>query len=66
MYIIKKPGIIKFLFGDNKTIAERIGITHFSLCRILSGKQPTKYQTAYCITKIYNSNKEVKDYFKIV
>lgn len=64
MYIIKKPGIITFLFGDNKTIAKRIGITNYSLSRILNGKQKTRYATAYCITKIYNPDKEVLDYFK--
>lgn len=64
MYIIKKPGVITFLFGDNKTIAKRIGITNYSLSRILNGKQKTKYTTAYCITKLYNPDKEVEDYFK--
>lgn len=66
MYKIKKPGIIKFMFGDNKTISNMIGINNSSLCRILNGKQTTKYKTAYCIVKLYNSEKEVEDYFKIV
>lgn len=64
MYEIKKPGIIKFLYGDNKIIAKKIGLNHSSLCRILNGKQTTKYLTAYCITKIFNPDKEVKNYFK--
>lgn len=66
MYIIKKPGIISFLFGDNKQISKNIGISSYTLSRILNGKQKTKYTTAYCITKIYDSNKEVLDYFKRV
>lgn len=65
MYQIKRPGIIKFLFGDNKKISERIGISPESLSRILKGKQTTKYKTAYCITKLYNSEKEVSDFFII-
>lgn len=64
MYIIKKPGIISFLFGDNKKISKKIGISSYTLSRILNGKQKTKYTTAYCITKIYDPNKEVLDYFK--
>ena len=64
MYIVKEPYIIRFLFGDNKKISEQIGINNASLCRILSGKQATKYATAYCIVKTFNSEKEVLDYFK--
>lgn len=66
MYIIKKPGKIKFLFGDNKKISKKIGISNYSLSRILNGKQATKYTTAYCITKIYDPDKEVLDYFKLI
>jgi plasmid maintenance system antidote protein VapI len=66
MYIIKKPGIISFLFGDNKQISKNIGISSYTLSRIINGKQATKYTTAYCITKIYDPNKEVLDYFKRV
>lgn len=66
MYKIKKPGIIKFLFGDNKPIAKKIGISHISLWRILNGKANTRYETAYCIVKIYDPEKEVLDYFKLV
>lgn len=64
MYKIKKPGIIKFLFGDNVSISEKIGLNNASLSRILNGKQTTKYATAYCIVKAFNSEKEVLDYFK--
>lgn len=66
MYIIKKPGIIKFLFGDNKEISKRIGITSCTLSRIINGKQATRYTTAYCIVKLYNPDKEVLDYFKLI
>lgn len=66
MYIIKKPGIIKFLFGDNKEISKRIGITSYTLSRIINGKQATRYTTAYCIVKLYNPDKEVLDYFKLI
>lgn len=64
MYIVKEPNIIKFLFGDNKRISEQIGINNAVLCRILKGKQATKYTTAFCIVKTYDAEKEVLDYFK--
>ena len=66
MYKIKKPGIIKFLFGDNKEISNKLGLNNASLSRILNGKQATKYLTAYCIVKLYDPEKEVLDYFKLV
>lgn len=63
MYKIKKPGIIQFLYGDNKRISKKIGIDNAVLSRILNGKQTTSYETAYIIVKLYNSEKEVDDYF---
>ena len=64
MYIIKQNNIIKFEFGKNKKIASQIGITAEHLCAILNGKSKTKYATAYCIVKMFDSEKEVLDYFK--
>lgn len=66
MYKIKKPGIIKFLFGDNVSVSKKLGLNNASLSRILNGKQATKYLTAYCIVKLYDPEKEVLDYFKLV
>ena len=66
MYKVKRPGIIKFLFGDNVSVSKKLGLNNASLSRILNGKQATKYLTAYCIVKLYDPAKEVEDYFKIV
>lgn len=63
MYKIKKPGIIKFLFGDNVYVSEKLGISNCSLSRILNGKQTTKKITAYCIVKMYDQDADVLDYF---
>lgn len=63
MYKIKKPGLIKFLYGDTKKMAKKIGINHCHLSGILTGNRTTKYQTAYCIVKLYDPNKEVDDFF---
>lgn len=63
MYIVKQPNIINFAFGKNSKIAEQVGLTKEHLSRILNGKEPTKYATAYCIVKLYDNNKEVLDFF---
>ena len=63
MYKVKDPGIIKFMVGDNVKVAKQLGITPSVLSRILNGKQATRYLTAYCITKMYNKEAEVNDYF---
>lgn len=63
IYEIKKPGIIQFQYGTNKKIAQKLGISAEHFCSILSGKCRTKYVTAYCIVKMFDSEKEVEDYF---
>lgn len=63
MYIIKIPNIIKFKYGNNIKIAKQVGLTAEHLSRILNGKEPTKYTTAYCIVKLYDNQKEVLDFF---
>ena len=63
MYKIKKAGIINFGYGNNNKISKQIGLNNCSLSRILNGLSSTKYATAYCIVKLYNSEKEVLDYF---
>lgn len=61
MFKIKK----RIRFGNQKEIAEKIGIDESTLCRILKGKQGTKKTTAYCIVKCYDENAEINDYFYI-
>lgn len=50
-------------FDNQKKVSEEIGIAEATLCRILSGKQQASKVTAYCITKYYNQNADVLDYF---
>lgn len=50
-------------FENQRKAAEEIGITPEALCRILRGKVGTTKMTAYCITKCYNKNAEILDYF---
>ena len=50
-------------FDNQRKTAERIGITEYTLSRILSGKQGTQKTTAYCIVKEYDKNAEILDYF---
>lgn len=60
MYYIVKNQIH---FKNQKKAAEEIGITPETLSRILNGKVGTTKITAYCITKYYNRNAEINDYF---
>ena len=65
MYYInlKLPLEKRIRFYNQKKASEEIGITPETLCRILSGKRGTTKITAYCITKYYNKNAEINDYF---
>lgn len=63
MYIIKQPDLISFPYKQNRKAAKELGISAEHLCGILKGKHTTKYTTAYCIVKLYDSNKEVLDFF---
>lgn len=63
MYIIKQPDLITFPYKHNRKVAKKLGISAEHLCGILKGKHSTKYTTAYCIVKLYDSNKEVLDFF---
>lgn len=65
MYYInlKLPLEKRIKFYNQKKASEEIGIAPETLCRILSGKRGTTKITAYCITKYYNKNAEIKDYF---
>lgn len=59
MYRIKN----KIKFENQEKTAESIGISKYTLSRILNGKQATSKVIAYCIVKYYNSESEIEDYF---
>jgi DNA-binding XRE family transcriptional regulator len=59
MYRIKN----KIDFKNQVKASETIGISKYTLCRILNGKQLTSKVIAYCIVKYYDSNAEIEDYF---
>lgn len=60
---LKIPFNKRIRFENQKKASEEIGITPETLCRILSGKVGTRKPIAYCITKYFDSNAEIKDYF---
>ena len=66
MYYInlKNPLEKRINFKNQKKAAEDIGITPELLCRILRGRVGTKKTTAYCITKYFNKNAEIDDFFE--
>ena len=50
-------------FESQKKASEKIGISEETLSRILSGKKGTRKPIAYCITKYFDENAEINDYF---
>jgi DNA-binding XRE family transcriptional regulator len=65
MYYInlKLPLDKRIKFENQKKTSKEIGINESTLCRILSGKQGTSKVVAYCITKYFNKESEILDYF---
>lgn len=66
MYYInlKNPLNKRIKFKNQRKSAKIIGIAFETLNRILSGKQGCSKMTAYCITKCYDKNAEILDYFE--
>ena len=56
----------KFNEIKQREIAEKVGITEFTMSRIINQKQNTSKTTAYCIVKMINENAEIQDYFEKV
>lgn len=50
-------------FKNQRESAKIIGIAHETLNRILSGKQGCSKVIAYCITKCYDKEAEIENYF---
>lgn len=59
-YAIKE----KFGIINQRAIAEKVGITPATLCRIIGGKHGTKKTTAYCIVKAIHSEATIEEYFR--
>ena len=60
---LKIPIEKRIHFYNQKKASGDIGINEATLCRILNGKKGTKKTTAYCITKYFNKNSEIQDFF---
>lgn len=60
---LNNPPDKRIRFTSQRRTAEEIGIDEATLCRILLGKQATTKVTAYCITKCFNQDAEINDYF---
>lgn len=59
MYWLEKD--IKF--NNQRVMADEIGIAHATLNRILNKKNGCSKVMAYCITKAYDKEAEILDYF---
>lgn len=53
----------KFSMINQRAVAEKVGITPATLCRIISGKQATTKTTAYCIVKAIHNEAQIEEYF---
>ncbi len=53
----------KFKIYNQKAIAEIVGVTQPTICRIVNGKQGCSKRTAYCIVKAINEKAKIEDYF---
>lgn len=54
----------KFNEVNQRKVAELVGITEFTMSRIVNQKQNTSKMTAYCIVKAINEDSEIEDYFE--
>lgn len=53
----------KFEMINQRAVADKVGITPATLCRIVNGKQTTNKTTAYCIVKAIHSEATIEEYF---
>lgn len=53
----------KFEMINQRAVADKVGITPSTLCRIINGKQTTNKTTAYCIVKAIHSEATIEEYF---
>ena len=59
MYWLEKD----IYFKNQRVMADEIGIAHATLNRILNRKNGCSKVMAYCITKAFNQDAEILDYF---
>lgn len=50
-------------FPNQRQASDIIGLDQSTLCRILAKKQRCRKVVAYCITKAFNENAKITDYF---
>lgn len=54
----------KFDMINQRAVAEKVGITPSTLCRIINKKQTTNKTTAYCIVKTIHNEATIEEYFE--
>ena len=63
MYEINDEGLKKLELFVNKKIASAIGVHVNTISEIKKNRKLCNKQTAYCLTKFFDSNAEISDYF---
>lgn len=66
-YMIKKEVVKEFKKKyKQEYIAREVGISKAYVSLIFSQKKTCSKKTAYCITKLLNSDAEITDFFEVV
>ncbi len=60
MYYFRQDIQVKF---KQKDLCETIGLTAPTMSNIINGKVACRKVVAYCITKYFNQEAEIEDYF---
>ena len=64
MYEINEAGLKKLQLYTGKLIADEIGVNPMTINNLKSRKRKiVNKQTAYCLTKLFNPESEIEDYF---
>lgn len=61
---MKNPLDKRIKFENQAKTAKLIGVSAETLCRVLSGKRGCSKMLAFCITKTYDRDAEILDYFE--
>lgn len=64
MYIFRPERYFEVRDRGVQIIAHKVGISRGYLSYILNGKRTPSKETAYCITKAVNKDKEIDYFFK--
>lgn len=63
MYILNDEGLKQLSLYISKKVAETVGIHPKTVSELKKNRKPVNKQTAYCLTKFFDSNAEIEHFF---